>query len=229
MPARRRPSARRVPISLVRSTTALLMVLPSVNSTMTPISMAIKPNMESMNWLVCSYIGFSWRKSSTVRSWPAPCCASRVCSRARAVSRSAVWCSCSRMAVTCGVSRPYTRACACCRCIAMYRSSSALMPILLAFTTCSAATLGAPRWLAANSSIRLAASWRMAAGAASCCASAARSGGVSPLLACGWPAAANGVHGMSAGSSPHSRSLRATPWPTTTLSAGRPSSASGWA
>ena len=49
MPARRRPIARNVPISAVRSTTAMLIVLPTVNSTITPIRMAIKPNTESKN------------------------------------------------------------------------------------------------------------------------------------------------------------------------------------
>ncbi|OIQ63378.1 hypothetical protein GALL_550800 [mine drainage metagenome] len=39
--------ARKVPISTVRSTTAMLMVLPTVNSTMTPIRVAMKPNTES--------------------------------------------------------------------------------------------------------------------------------------------------------------------------------------
>ena len=45
MPERRRPMARRVPISAVRSITAMLMVLPTVNSTIAPISTAMKPKM----------------------------------------------------------------------------------------------------------------------------------------------------------------------------------------
>ena len=43
MPPRRRPIARSVPISTVRSITAVLIVLPTVNSTIAPISSATKP------------------------------------------------------------------------------------------------------------------------------------------------------------------------------------------
>ena len=47
MPPLRRPIARSVPISTVRSTTEVFMVLLTVNSTMPPISTKTKPNMVS--------------------------------------------------------------------------------------------------------------------------------------------------------------------------------------
>ena len=45
MPPRRRPMARSVPISAVRSTTAMLIVLVTVNSTIAPISTEMKPKI----------------------------------------------------------------------------------------------------------------------------------------------------------------------------------------
>ena len=47
IPERRRPTARKVPISVVRSMTAVFMVLLTVNSTMPPISTKMKPKIAS--------------------------------------------------------------------------------------------------------------------------------------------------------------------------------------
>ena len=49
MPPRRSPMARNVPISTVRSTTAVFIVLLTLNSTMAPINTKMKPKMVSNN------------------------------------------------------------------------------------------------------------------------------------------------------------------------------------
>ncbi len=51
-PERCSPMARRVPISGVRSTTAMLMVLPTVNRTMTPMRMEMNPKIAAKKPMV---------------------------------------------------------------------------------------------------------------------------------------------------------------------------------
>ena len=54
IPLCRKPNERKVPISVVRSTTAAFIVLLTVNSTMPPISTKMKPKIVSNRLKVCT-------------------------------------------------------------------------------------------------------------------------------------------------------------------------------
>jgi hypothetical protein len=69
MPDRRKPMARRVPISTVRSTTAVFMVLLTVKRTMAPISEKISQKWCQTAEPSAHKNGFRVRKSSTTSGW----------------------------------------------------------------------------------------------------------------------------------------------------------------
>ena len=98
--------ARIVPISTVRSITAVLIVLPTVNSTMEAISTKMKPKMALNIWMVCTKNGFRVRKSSTVSGCPGATASSRAARRAFALSSCEVRSSCTMIDVAFGAARP---------------------------------------------------------------------------------------------------------------------------
>ncbi len=89
-----------MPISWVRSITAMFIVLPTVNSTIVAIKMAMKPKIAPNIPVTCPYCGFSVAKPSTSSGSPASRVRSSVWMRARAAGRSAVCFSCTTMDVT---------------------------------------------------------------------------------------------------------------------------------